>query len=334
MRTCQKLADLAIFLVVIATARSAPAQSSAAAQVLFDKALKEREAGRYHAACPTFAECQRLDPTPGTLFTWAECEAKAGKIATASARYTEYLQLFEQMSGTQRQNHEERAGIAKRKQAELQAEVPTLRLILPSGAPLAVRVTRDGTELDARSLGIAAPVDPGEHRMTTQIPGGPLVEQRMTLERGDVKTLELEVRAGKPSVERRMASSRVSPAPATGGGMRIAGFTAAGLGFAGLVTGSIAGAIALRDKSIVDQECHASRCSAAGWAAVESGRRIGTISTAGFSVGLAGLAGGTVLVFTAPNENEKRAQSANAELRARVVSAGPSRVLVAVTGRF
>ena len=55
-------------------------------------------AGRYDTGCPELAESYRLDPAPGTLFTLAECERKGGNIATALARYDDYLQLFNRMS--------------------------------------------------------------------------------------------------------------------------------------------------------------------------------------------------------------------------------------------
>jgi tetratricopeptide (TPR) repeat protein len=332
MRLYHSLLGLAICLVASVGAPSARAQSSATAEALFSQGLADMEAGHYEAACSAFAECQRIDPTPGTLFTWAECEAKAGKVAAAYAHYTEYLRLVERMNHAQQQNHRERAAIAKSKQAALHAEVPTLRLILPANAPSGVRVTRDGVELDAGSLGTALPADPGEHRITTQLPGGPLVEQRIMLAPGDDKTLKLDVRTPEPKTQHRTPSPDVPPRADTNGGVRRAGFVIGGLGIAGLAAGSIAGAFALQRKGIVDEECDATRCSAAGLAAVESGRTAGTFSTAGFAIGLAGLATGAVLIFTAPDE--KKPQSANAEFWAGVAGAEPHSVLVGMTGRF
>ena len=174
-------------------------QDAAAAEALFDKGLAEMQAGHFDAACPAFAESQRLDPRAGTLFTLAECERLSGKIASAFAHYAEYLRLFEGMPPALRQKHEERAALARKERASLEPTIPRLTLVLPKTAPPRVRVTRDGLELGAASLGTALPVDPGEHVLTTQVPDAPPVEQRVTVAKGEAKTVELDVRvAGAP----------------------------------------------------------------------------------------------------------------------------------------
>ena len=86
----RNIVNVLLFLVISAPATAA-AQDLAAAEALFSKGLADMEAGRYDAACPAIGESYRLDPRGGTLFTLAECEAKAGKIATAVARYDDAL---------------------------------------------------------------------------------------------------------------------------------------------------------------------------------------------------------------------------------------------------
>ena len=63
------------------------------AEVLFEDGVRLMKAGQFDEACPKIAESQRLEPRPGTLFTLAECLANDGKIATALARYEEYLRV-------------------------------------------------------------------------------------------------------------------------------------------------------------------------------------------------------------------------------------------------
>src|SRR6185436_17789381 len=63
------------------------------AQALFDRGLKDMLAGRYSTGCSLIAESEKLDPRPGTLFTLAECYAKAGKLATALAHYGDFLAM-------------------------------------------------------------------------------------------------------------------------------------------------------------------------------------------------------------------------------------------------
>src|SRR5690349_6731302 len=92
---------------------TAAAQDVAAADALFNKAVADMDAGRYDVACPALVESQRLDPRPGTLFAVAACNVKAGKIATASAFYDDYLRAVGDLPGTARAKHADRAKLAR-----------------------------------------------------------------------------------------------------------------------------------------------------------------------------------------------------------------------------
>ncbi len=59
------------------------AERAAAAQVLFDDALKLTNAGRYAEACPKFKSAQDLDPGMATQFRLADCYEHIGKTASA-----------------------------------------------------------------------------------------------------------------------------------------------------------------------------------------------------------------------------------------------------------
>src|SRR5690242_9942096 len=98
MRTC--IFALVFASSAIAFAQTTPDEVTAAAQ--FDRGLAEMKAGHYDIACPALAESQRLDPRPGTLFTLAECESRAGRIATAVAHYEDYLARFAKMTPDQK----------------------------------------------------------------------------------------------------------------------------------------------------------------------------------------------------------------------------------------
>src|SRR5512136_2811036 len=63
----------------------------AAAEVLFREGRKLVAANDFAAACPKFAESQRLDPAVGTLLNWAACEEHVGKLASAWQRWKEAL---------------------------------------------------------------------------------------------------------------------------------------------------------------------------------------------------------------------------------------------------
>src|SRR5262249_23631314 len=138
----------------------------------------------------------KLDPRPGTLFTLAECEAKRGRLATAVKHYDDYLALHAQLSESQRRRQGERAQIARAQRAMLLPLVPGLTMVLPPDAPRGTIVTLDGAVVAPSALGAELPVDPGEHVVTTQAPGGPVDSARVSVANGQKKAAMLQVRAG------------------------------------------------------------------------------------------------------------------------------------------
>jgi hypothetical protein len=204
---------IALLFLLLRVAPAA-AQDLATAEALFNKGVADMEAGSYDVACPAIAESNRLDPRPGTLYTLADCEARAGKIATASARFGDYLRAVSGMTPALKFRHHARARAAEAQKAALAAQIPELRLVFPAAAPPGVRVVRDGAELSAASLGISLPVDPGDHVVTTQVPDGPVVQRTITLSKGEKKTVELVIQIARRDLPKAQAKvSTPSAAP-------------------------------------------------------------------------------------------------------------------------
>src|SRR5262249_29995110 len=152
-------------------------------------------------------------PRPGTLFTLAECEAKRGRLATAVARYDDYLSLFARLGAEQQRQQADRPKIAREHKAALDSQVPQLTLSLPADAPKDTAIRRDGTDLPAAMLGVAVPVDPGEHLILTQAPGEKAIELRVTLGKGEKKQVTLQVKDIPPPTPRNGIFQRRSPLP-------------------------------------------------------------------------------------------------------------------------
>src|SRR5688572_18210143 len=92
------------------------------------------EAGDYVVACDAFRQSYRLDPLPGALFTLATCEMRAGKLASAAARFSEYLALLDRLPPEQQQRETERRAVAENERRKLNAQVPRLKLLLRDAA--------------------------------------------------------------------------------------------------------------------------------------------------------------------------------------------------------
>jgi hypothetical protein len=297
-RRCVLLAMLA----VTASARRAWAEEGTA-QAQFDYGLAEMEGGRYATACPAFAESYRVDPHPGVLFTLAECENKAGRLASALTHYEAYLDLFVRMSDAEKARQRGRDRISLGQRDRLRREVPELAVALPATAPSGTSVTRDGIPLAAPSWGVPAPVDPGEHVIAAQTPDGVVHEARVSLSRGEHRSIVIDLsrRASvpapiPPSVPPRAPAPRAAFLPAPASPARTWAWIAAGVGVAGLAAGAAAGAAVLADKSTIDANCHPDKtCNAQGLSAASSASTLGVVSDVGFVLGAAGAVGAVVL---------------------------------------
>ncbi|WP_438020285.1 hypothetical protein WMF18_14975 [Sorangium sp. So ce315] len=319
---------------VTLAARAAPvhAQDVAAAEALFHRGLAAMQAGRYETGCPALNESYRLDPRPGTLFAVAECEARSGKIATAATRYGDYLAIFARLSPDAQAKQQGREKVATRRRDALLPDIPELTLSLPPDAPEGTIVRRGEVTLGAPMLGVPLPIDPGEHVVTTQAPGAPPLEQRISIAKGEKKQITLQVNAAPaasagaaargPEAGRPAASQPALLAPAAGPAPqpaapaapqpgasarhgswhRTGAIVAGGVGAAGLVVGGVTGALAFVEKATVDDNCVGTRCNPEGMRAVESSRTFALASTIGLAVGVVGLGAAVALLLTAPPE--------------------------------
>ncbi|WP_437998657.1 hypothetical protein WMF26_00295 [Sorangium sp. So ce185] len=328
-RPTQLLAALGL----VSLSAPAAAQDIAAAEALFDRGLADMKAGRYETGCKALAESERLDPQPGTLFTLASCEARWGRVATAAARFKDYMALFDRMTRAEKARQGRRPQVAAQEIDALSRRVPRLALSLPPGAPAGTVVRRDGHELGDASLGVALPVDPGEHRIAIEMPGGAVQEQRITIAEGESKALVLDIKKGAPPP--------TSGAPEAPAGRRTAAYVAGGVGVAGLALGGIVGALVLGKKGVIDRHCGSAiqasdpkACDATGLDAANGANAMAVVSTLGFGVGLAGLGAAAVLLWTEPTPAGAATGARPRWVSAGVLEAGPAGAVLGARGSF
>jgi hypothetical protein len=295
---------------------AASAGDGGAAQALFDKAVADLNEGHAGTACPAFAESQRLDPRPGTLFALADCEVALGLIASALGHYHEYVGWVSRLPQDSQARHAERVSLARAQIEALQPKVPTLTLALSPSAPAGLVIERDGVPLQGAALGVALPIDPGEHVIVAHAPGMP--EERITvrIEAGESKRLEFPTRPSPPpSTAPPVTEQTKNPDPPAepqpvdeASSQKTLGYVAGGVGVVGIIVGTITGVLVLDRKATVDEECNGTACrSAEGKKAADSGQTLAAVSTIAFGVGLAGLATGVTLVLTAPDQKNRGA---------------------------
>ena len=316
-------------------AAPAAAQEAAAAEAQFESGLSAMKAGDYDTACPAIAESQRLEPRPGTLFTLAECWRKAGKTATALARYDEYLRSYARMTADQRAKQRGRNKFAKRSADALRGRVPRLVIRLAVNSARGATVERDGVALGKPSLGRPLPVDPGEHTLVARAPDGNEVTRTVALRAGETKTVTLSIQLSEKKRQNTKTAPRpaLSPTPDNGAAssnastQRILGYVSLGVGAAGLAVGAVSGALVFNKKSTIKDNCGSraglenGTCTARGKSAADSASTLATVSNIGFGVGIIGLGAGTTLLLTAPSS-------------ARVPRSKPHGLFLGIQGRL
>lgn len=296
-RTLSRLVPL--MLVLAAAALSEPALGAegaeeaaperSMAEQLFDQGLADMQAGRYEAGCSALAESYRLEPLPGALFTLAECETRWGRLATALTRYREYLSQIERMSSTERERQREREKVARAAIENISGEVPKLTIVLGPGVPAGSIVKRQGTRVLATQLGEPIPVDPGTHEISLEIAGEEPKKQTVALAKNESKTITLERSANDGDHPPNPEDDRST--------LRTTAYVVGGIGVAGIIVGTIAGAIAINRSEEIDENCSGLVCNETGISKVETVREAGTTSTIGLVIGAAGVAAGITLYF-------------------------------------
>ena len=261
------------------------------AQIAYEHGVEEFRAGNFAAACDFLAESYRLEPLPGVLFTWATCELRADRVASAATHYGAFVDAVGRLSAADRAAQDERRQVAQRERARILPEIPYLTVTVAAEAIHTSTVHRDGELVPPELLGVEVPVDPGEHVIDFDAADGSHAQQRVVLAKREHKTIVLgfakarEVVQPLPPTVAPVRRHTVSPWV----------YVAGGVGVSGILTGSVAGVLAIRDKRIVDNECTGARCSSRGKDAADTARVEATVSTVGFAIGFGGLVTSAIL---------------------------------------
>jgi hypothetical protein len=323
-------ASWAAVLLLAPSARAqapAPGNDKVAAEALFEDGRRLVAAGSFAEACPKFADSERLDPSAGTLLNLASCYEKLGRSATAWATYREAASAAG-ASG--------RAEYLATAQRHAEALAPTLsRLTVTVAQPVeGMQVTRDGVRVERAEWGVPIPVDPGPHTMEAIAPG-----RRSWASGVDVPKDGLQLSVSVPALEAlppELSSPPPPPPPSTtpvsplpppppppsvpdersaerGGGQRLLGLIAGGVGVVGLGVGA---AFALSAKSQYNTSlgsCEPGNpnvCNGTGVSQRNDARSAGDVASVAVTVGAVALAGGAVLWFTAPRAGQPPSSAA------------------------
>jgi hypothetical protein len=281
-RLALRAASVALYLLALAPGPAGaqqPASASDEADRLFREGREAMKRGDAVAACPKFAESQKLDPAPGTLINLSECEEQLGRLTDA---WRHIQQAAQQLAPD-----DDRLPIAREQAESLDRRIPRLTVRLKPGAPAASRILLDNTE--PLIAGTTVVIDPGSHVISVAAAG-----HRTSLTAVRV--------AERQRVELVLAPEPLAPAASPPSSThRTLAWVAAGVGAAGLATAGVTALVLNGKQSTVDAHCDPNRvCDQLGYDAARSGRRLEPLYLGAWLVGGAGAAAALVLFSTAP----------------------------------
>ena len=299
-------------------------------QALFDQARALVKQGKFDEACPKFAQSQQLAPAVGTLLNLGDCFENSGRTASAWASFREAATLA---SNT---GQEERADYGRKRQAKLEPKLSRITIdVTIASEPAGLEVRRDGRVLARPEWGVPIPVDPGPRRIEASAPGRKGWSTTVDIVSGERTSVTIPLLEPAPvdaPVAPPVAHANVErPPPSTGGTQRLAGIAVAGVGVVGLIVGTTAGLVAKSKNDDALTHCDAGFCDAEGLSLTSSAQSAAAISTIGFVLGGAALAGGAVLYLTAPRSTARAATAPGSVAVRTAATPGGGRMEVGMT---
>ena len=283
------------------------------AAALFEQGIAALQAGHFESACPALEQSQALEATRGTLLALADCLERWQKLASASARYAEFIDAVSGTSDAETLYRTEQLAFARAALARLTPRIPSLRLSSRADLPSELLVQLDGRALSAHETDGEVLLDPGHHVLETRAVGHEPRLSEFELHPGEHLSVALELGAPLPAplllapdaaVPRAPQPAPRLESPAAPGdprtpssAWRSVGWSLGGLGVAGVGVGAVAGTMLLSTCPGLDCAAHEER-----------GKRLALITDIGLGVGVAALVSSViVLVNTEPSEPSRDA---------------------------
>ncbi len=185
---------------------------------------------------------------------------------------------------------------------QVREAIPTIVIVgqgIPEDEMAKARIFIDGKTLASGLDGRPVELDPGQHRIVIELATGRKAEQRITTTAGE-KNQKVILRIGEPQPSPDVESGGLSP-------WVYVGF---GVGAAGLLTGTITGALSLSLSSQLKDECLNFQCSEQQRDDYDKGYALAHVSTVSVIVGAVGAVGGltALLLSGSSTTDENRTQ--------------------------
>lgn len=234
------LAWLGVLSLSTSASLAQTTEERAGARAAADQGYDAFKAGRWATAVDLFSRAESLVHSPVHVLFLARSQAKLGLLLEAKEAYLQVLR--EPSPGTAPAAGVKQARLdAQRELDELEPQIPLVSVQIDGAQPSEViEVTQDGLPLSSALIGVARPLNPGQHLWRAATDSRPPVTQQRSIEPGTESQVTLRL-APQREIELVAASPRpasqpqdASPEPGSSGpsGWVYAGFgvTAVGLG--------------------------------------------------------------------------------------------------------
>ena len=268
----------------------------AAARQLFNEGKELEKQKSYDAALEKFKKVAGVKMTPQIRFHIALCEENLGHLVEAINGFELAADEAKRAGSTATEVAEN----APKRADALRDRVPTLQLTV-TGKVLTSRILLDGAPVAASAIGVATPIDPGDHVVEVQDAAAKVTFHKdLKLEERAREHLEVEVNDVEAAAVPTSTAPIVPPPPPRSrapvyiaGGVGVASLIASGV-FFGLRQSSLSKAAESCKDPVNYKHCTdtpALRDTIAG------GQTDATISAVTLGVGLAGLGAAGILWF-------------------------------------
>jgi hypothetical protein len=311
----RRFAVVLLFLCLLA----APFESMAApsdldrsmARSLAAEGYEALIAKRYQTAEDRLRRADALVHAPTIVVDHARALVGLGRLLEARERYQ--LVIREGVDPKAPPSWKQALADAEKEDAALDARFAWL--VVRVDGPSNPQVTVDSATIPVSALGARRAIDPGLRVVRVSADGYVSAEQSVTLREGEERELAFVLRPPASDdlsePERQQPSTVISTERTR---IRWPVWAAFGAGGAGLIVGSVTGALAIGAHSDLKSQCGTERCRPSS---AEEKRRmdgdvgryrtLGTLSGVGFAIGVAGAATGVVLLLTDKPKKETAA---------------------------
>ena len=270
------------------------------ARDLMDRGDERAQQGDLTGALELYRSANEIMHVPTTLVEVARTLSSLGKLVEARQAAADVLAM--PRAADEPKPFTVARTAAEELMRELTAQIPTLRIQLEPANVITSALVRIQGEPVSAARTQPYPLDPGEHRVAVSAPGFESIEQDVTLVRAERRVLQIVLEKHAPEAVTALPTAPRAPTPALpkvpprseGMGVHWLTWTGVGLCGAGLITGAVAGVIAVDHVKSARKYCVGDECTVEARPDREAALTAGMVSNIGWVT--AGAGGALALV--------------------------------------